>query len=169
MDAVYGALVGVAGTVLGSSLTWLQLRTQAKATNSQWRRQMQRDAYGAVLQQVDILRKCFEPIGRRAREAGSTAEDFAQLEAVRVASIEEIDGAIIVVALEGPDELSNLAFEVGHAMRAWGEALQVLTKAVVEGEADLHDKKAIEATTAMATGELVATFILTARKHLDRA
>ncbi|MGW4913142.1 hypothetical protein [Streptomyces sp. NPDC004270] len=167
--AVYGALVGVVGTLLGSCFTWLQLRTQAKANNAQWRRQIQRDSYGVLIEGVNSLRKTFEPIERRALASACTAVDRDQLETAKTTLSDEIDAATIIVALEGPEAISDLAFRVSHAVRAWGAALQDLTEAVIDGETDLDAKKTLEYDASVETGELVGAFIMAARRHLDRA
>ncbi|MFG1666286.1 hypothetical protein [Streptomyces sp. Y7] len=167
--AVYGALVGVVGTLLGSCFTWLQLRTQAKANNAMWRRQIQRDSYGVLIERIDALRKAFEPIERRAQASASTGTDLDQLETAKETLFAEFDAATIVVMLEGPTPIAELAIQVGHGLRAWGAALEDLAKAVTNGESDLDSKRALTRSVGQEAGELVGTFLLAARHHLDRA
>ncbi|MEU5138434.1 hypothetical protein [Streptomyces sp. NPDC021139] len=167
--AVYGAAIGVLGTLLGSCITWLQLRTQAKASNSQWRRQVQRDSYGVLLERVDSLRKAFEPIERRALASTSTAADSAALEVARDALLPEVDAAIIVVLLEGPATIAERAILLSHTIRAWGEVLEALVGTVLADDPEAEAGKDAVRSVSQEAGEAVGGFLLSARKHLDKA
>ncbi|WP_181764191.1 hypothetical protein [Streptomyces albidus (ex Kaewkla and Franco 2022)] len=79
------------------------------------------------------------------------------------------DSATIVVLLEGPQPISEQAFEVGHAVRAWGATLDAFASAVLNQEAGKDEKDEEEQQVSLIAGEVVGTFIDMARKHLDRA
>ncbi len=71
--------------------------------------------------------------------------------------------------LEGPQPISEQAFEVGHAVRAWGATLDAFASAVLNQEAGKDEKDEEEQQVSLIAGEVVGTFIDMARKHLDRA
>ncbi|MET9564984.1 hypothetical protein [Streptomyces tauricus] len=122
-----------------------------------------------MIERVDTLRKAFEPIERRAQASESTAIDLDHLEAARETLFAELDAATVVVMLEGPAPIAELAIQVGHGLRAWGASVEDLARSVVNGESELEAKKAAERSASQEAGELVGTFLLTARYHLDRA
>ncbi|MFF4346312.1 hypothetical protein [Streptomyces sp. NPDC001530] len=64
--ALLGAMVGIGGTTTAAGLAAWQgrwaTRTQIDATNNQWRRQVQRDAYGALVQQAMSITRLFDEV-----------------------------------------------------------------------------------------------------------
>ncbi|MGA6221254.1 hypothetical protein ACPESV_13120 [Streptomyces umbrinus] len=122
-----------------------------------------------LLERVDSLRKALEPIERRALASMSTTADIDALEAAKSALLPEIDAATIVVMLEGPAKITEQAMRIGHDLRAWGEVLEVLVRTVLADDPEAEAGKVAVRSVSQEAGEAVGVFLLSARKHLDKA
>lgn len=118
--AIAGGLIGIVGTLGAAQLTG---RDQKRAQHDEWRRQVRRDAYSQFITRAS-----------RALAAGNAAHTAAranQLDAGAYTALadaaREVEEALALVLLEGPEEAGIAADEVNSEVQGWKFAIGWLT------------------------------------------
>ncbi|MEW2608881.1 hypothetical protein AB0937_01440 [Streptomyces sp. NPDC047880] len=160
--ALLGAVVGIVGTTTAAGLAAWQgrwaTRTQIDATNSQWRRQMQRDAYSALVQQAMSITRLFDEIDYKICNGHYTGSDVDPLADAAAQSLHDLSAATFAVILEGPLDLADTAGPVEDTTRAWWIALRTFGDVVAQGDEGVEEHAAAEAAqeaAALAMGRFI--------------
>lgn len=168
--AILGAVVGIVGTTTAAGLTAWQARwatrTQIDATNSQWRRQVQRDAYSALVQQAMSIARLFDEIDYKICNGHYTGSDIDPLAETAAQSLHDLSAVTLAVVLEGPSDLAGAAGPIEDTTRDWWIALRTFGDVVAQGEEGGEEREAAVATQE-AAGVAVGRFIGRAQAYLN--
>lgn len=170
LAAVLGGAVGVLGTGLTASLGFWQARwvtrQQITGTNDQWRRQMQREAYGAFLERYLKLTRFLGETEKKIRTREYTEADAARVASSAGSQLDDLLTSTITVQLEGPAELGTRAHEGHEAMRKWWTSLARLANALADGE-PATDALQVVVEAQRQAGEQIGVFARMAQQHLN--
>ncbi|WP_413800104.1 hypothetical protein [Streptomyces iranensis] len=171
MAAVLGAGVGVVGTLAVAALTmtatrW-QVRTQAVDAHAQWRRQVRRDAYVALLNALgevneDLFEISMYMYNCRQPEELHTHERMLHA----VAGTREVCRLAWVVELEGPEEVRGYAHVAGGKLNVWLVCLSDWYEAVRDGR-DASEAEERTRAGMHEVEELIENLIAAASEVLD--
>ncbi|QUC55561.1 hypothetical protein IOD14_01445 [Streptomyces sp. A2-16] len=168
--ALLGAVVGIVGTTTAAGLAAWQgrwaTRTQIDATNSQWRRQMQRDAYSALIQQAMSISRLFDEIDYKicnGQYADSHTDPMADAAAQ---GLHDLSAATFAAILEGPSDLADVAGPIEDAHREWWIKLRTFGDMVAEGQ-DGDEERAAMITAQEASGVALGRFMGRAQAYLN--
>ncbi|MER5350699.1 hypothetical protein ABT093_10240 [Kitasatospora sp. NPDC002551] len=129
LAAVLGAAVGVLGSTLASALAG---RQQERSQREHWRRQRRRDAYAAFMDHGMRMVHSVTDL----HSLLSSPEENSEEAAVRLGDLrtrkDELDRLTVLVILEGPSEVSDLAdvvaadfTELRNCLTGWLECRQL--------------------------------------------
>ncbi|MEU1805984.1 hypothetical protein [Streptomyces sp. NPDC019937] len=170
LAAVLGGAVGVLGTGLTASLAFWQARwvtrQQISGTNAQWRRQVQREAYGVFLERYMKLTRFLGETEKKIRVREYTEADAARVASSTGSQLDDLLTSIITVQLEGPAELGTSAYRGYDAMGNWWTALARLANSLDSGDPATDQLQAV-AEAQREAGEQIGAFAGLAQQHLN--
>ncbi|MFD7505279.1 hypothetical protein [Streptomyces sp. NPDC059850] len=136
--AVVGGLIGVVGTVAAARLTGRDQREH-------WRRQVRRDAYSTfIVRAGEALR-----VGRATHEA-ARVEEPGVMDAIKEleGAVSQVEEAATLVALEGPEEIADVAANIYFRLDAWPRALCTAYSGPVDRQDDAWERARISGDEA---------------------
>ncbi|MFC8142971.1 hypothetical protein ACFUKV_14675 [Streptomyces paradoxus] len=170
LAAVLGSAVGVLGTSMAASLAFWQgrwvTRQQLSGANSQWRRQVQREAYGAFMTQYMKASRFLVETATATKSRQYTEADLDGLTSAIREHRGELMSAMVAVKLEGPPELGDLAQEALGAITEWWASIYQLARALAE-DANSDDQERALRGAEQEAGRQMGRFTASAQDHLD--
>lgn len=165
LAAVFGAAVGVIGSVVTGALTWAasrtQLRTQLREDHLRWKREVRRETYLGLLNAVRAARGV---LASSLDELHVSHQDGQQSMAEAWRVLPSVESATAAVQLEGPAEMASLAVNLAEALFSVFKAAYPWR----EGRG-LDDPDLIAAFRRACNGFESAekVFVASAQRHLD--
>ncbi|MFI8834972.1 hypothetical protein ACIGPN_28735 [Streptomyces afghaniensis] len=165
LAAVFGAAVGVIGSVVTGALTWAasrtQLRTQLREDHLRWKREVRRETYLGLLNAVRAARGV---LASSLDELHVSHQDGQQSMAEVWRVLPSVESATAAVQLEGPAEMASPAVDLAEALFSVFKAAYPWR----EGRG-LDDPDLIAAFRGACNGFESAekVFVASAQRHLD--
>ncbi|MGI5411087.1 hypothetical protein ACQEV9_30395 [Streptomyces chartreusis] len=168
--ALLGGVVGIVGTTTAAGLAAWQARwatrTQIDATNSQWRRQMQRDAYSALIQHASEISRLFDEIDYKICNGQYTNSHTDPMAHTAAQALHDLSAATFAAILEGPSDLADAAGPIEDTHREWWIKLRTFGDVVAEGEAGDEEREAM-IRAQEASGVALGRFMGRAQAYLN--